>query len=333
MKGHPRYRLLPAGTLIRLALVASLLLAPGLLAAEQRPDPGEATRPTIGLALGSGGANGLAHIAMLQVFDELGILPDRIAGTSIGAIIGGLYAAGLSADEILDLFDDVAGSPLDAMSGLASSEMDLMDLLQIGLGDGGLFSSMGFLRYLALHTEVRNFNELRIPLQVVATDYWTGNSIVLEEGPLFPALEGSIAVPGLFTPVPHLEMLLIDGGTSNPLPFDLLLDEMDLVIAVDVSGNRDPFTGPSPGLAEMLFQSFKIMQQSITRQSLRRHAPDLYLKPESHGIRLLHFNRIHEILQQAEPTAAELRRQLLAWQASQGISTNPDHAVRAGATD
>ncbi|MCE8011469.1 patatin-like phospholipase family protein [Billgrantia desiderata] len=312
--------------LAALLLLTLLAASPERATAEPIPPPDEASRPTIGLALGSGGANGLAHIAMLQVFDELGIVPDRIAGTSIGAIIGSLYAAGLSADEILDLFDDVAGSPLDALTGLTSSDLDLVDLLQIGIGDGGLFSSMGFLRYLALHTEARDFSELRIPMQVVATDYWTGDSVVLEEGPLFPALEGSMAVPGLFAPVPHLDMLLIDGGTSNPLPFDLLQDEVDMVIAVDVSGNRDPFTGHSPGLTEMLLQSFKIMQQSIARQRLNHRPPDLYLKPESHGIRLLHFNRIHEILQQAEPTATELRQQLMTWQASHVISASPGYA-------
>ncbi|QTF93464.1 patatin-like phospholipase family protein [Halomonas sp. BM-2019] len=296
-------------------LLAGLLMGQATTAAS--------SRPTLGLALGSGGANGLAHIAVLQVLDELEIVPDRIAGTSIGAVIGGLYAAGLSADEILDIFDDVAGSPLDALSGLAGSELDLTDLLQLGLGDGGLFDSGGFLRFLAGHTQARTFDDLAIPLSVVATDYWSGDSVVIEAGRLFPAIEASMAVPGLFKPVPRGEQLLIDGGTSNPLPYDLLLDDMDLVIAVDVSGGRHPESDPVPGIADLLFKTFSIMQQSLIRQGLAHRRPHLYIKPEATGVRLLHFNRIHEILAQAAPAADELRDQLTIWLAIQADAALP----------
>ena len=269
-----------------------------------------ALRPTIGLALGSGGASGLAHIAILQVFDELGIVPDRIVGSSIGAVIGGLYAAGLSAKQIQNIFDAVAGSPLDALSGLAKSNVRLADLVRFRRRGAGLFDSRGFMRFLATHTEVRFFEELRTSLSVVATDYWTADSVTLSEGDLFAAIEASMAVPGLFMPVRRGEHLLIDGGTSNPLPFDLLQGEVDLVIAVDVSGNHQSDHGQDIGLSDMLFNSFKIMQQAITRQALRHQPPDILLSPQAPGVRLLHFHRINEILTHAEPTAATLRELL-----------------------
>lgn len=264
-----------------------------------------AARPTIGLALGSGGANGLAHIAILQVFDELGIVPDRIVGSSIGAVIGGLYAAGLSAKQIQDIFDAVAGSPLDALTGLAKSNVKLVDLVRLGRGHSGVLDSGSFMRFLAGHTAVKTFEELRIPLKVVATDYWTADSVTLDEGDLFAAIEASMAVPGLFTPVSRGEQLLIDGGTSNPLPFDLLQGEVNLVIAVDVSSNHQP--DQDLGLSSMLFNSYKIMQQVITRQALRQQPPDVLLRPTAPGVRLLHFHRINEILTQAEPAATTLR--------------------------
>ncbi|WP_280546207.1 patatin-like phospholipase family protein [Halomonas sp. 11-S5] len=296
-------RLIMSRLAFALFTAALLAVAPGAPASPDTSSP----RPTIGLALGSGGANGLAHIAILHVFDDLGVVPDRIVGTSIGAVIGGLYAAGLSAEAIRDIFDDVAGSPLDALSGLAESEVDLSALVPFGRDDAGLLDSAGFLRFLAGHTEVRTFDELRIPLEVVATDYWTGESVILDEGLLFPAIEASMAVPGLFLPVHRGEQLLIDGGTSKPLPFDLLHGEVDLVIAVDVSGSRRQEDGKEVGLSDMLFNSFKIMQQTIIRQALRHQPPDLYLRPETQGVRLLHFNRIDEILRQTEPAAEELR--------------------------
>ncbi|MCA1790474.1 MAG: patatin-like phospholipase family protein, partial [Thioalkalivibrio sp.] len=188
------------------------LAVPGLLRAET---PEESEHPSIGLALGSGGAIGLAHIAMLQVFDDLAIKPKRIAGTSIGAIIGALYASGLSAIEIRDIFDDFAGSSLDVLSELMGDEIDLElgDLLQVDISSGGLLDPSGFLRFLGSKTNATTFADLDIPLSVVATDYWTGETVVLESGDLFEAIRASMAVPGLFAPLQHEDRLLIDGGT------------------------------------------------------------------------------------------------------------------------
>jgi len=296
---------------VRAALLTAALIAacPAAASSPDTPTP----PPTIGLALGSGGANGLAHIAILQVFDDLGIVPYRIVGSSIGAVIGGLYAAGLPAATIRDIFDDVAGSPLDALSGLAESEVELTALVPFGGDDAGLLDAAGFLRFLAGHTEVRTFAELRIPLEVVTTDYWTGESVILDEGLLFPAIEASMAVPGLFLPAHRGEQLLIDGGISNPLPYGRLHGVVDWVVAVDVSGSRELKSREELGLSDMLFNSFKIMQQAIIQQSLQHRPPDLYLRPEAPGVRLLHFNRIDAILRQAEPDAEQLREQLASW--------------------
>ncbi|MFO7955011.1 patatin-like phospholipase family protein [Thioalkalivibrio sp.] len=293
-----------------LCLILSLFAAPAVLAA----DRADAQPPTIGLALGSGGAGGLAHIAILQVFDDLDTRPDRITGTSIGAVIGGLYAAGLDADEILDLFDDFAGSELDALTGLARSDIRLMDLVPLRLGRNALFDSGEFLRFLAEQTDARDFDDLRIPFAVVATDFRTGESVVIDEGDLFKAIEASMAVPGLFAPVRYGDaQYLIDGGASNPLPYDLLQGEYDYVIAVDVSGNGAQNDTEDIGITDLLFKSFSIMQASIVRHMTRLDPPDLYLIPDTRDIRLLHFNRIDEILEKAGPTANELREHLEAW--------------------
>lgn len=292
--------------LILACLLASVLSGTVVASDEARSQ----TRSGIGLALGSGGAGGLAHIAVLQVFDDLDIQPDHISGTSIGAIIGGLYAAGLDAAEILDLFDDFGGSELDALTRMAKSDLDLRDLLKLDLAHAGLFDAEAFLRFLGEHTDARDFSDLRIPLSVVATDYWSGDPVAIREGELLPAIKASMAVPGLFSPVARGDQLLIDGGTSNPLPWDLLREDHDIVIAVDVSGTRERIDSEKPGVTDILFHTFEIMQQSLIRQQMRIQQPDIYLKPDTSGIRLLHFNRIDTILKQAEPAAEELRRLL-----------------------
>ncbi|WP_019591913.1 patatin-like phospholipase family protein [Thioalkalivibrio sp. ALE20] len=286
--------------------IATLLAAPTLQGAEKQPE-----RPSIGLALGSGGAGGLAHIAILQVFDDLGIEPDHISGTSIGAVIGGLYAAGLSAEEILDVFDDFGGSRIDALSGLVEADVQLTELIPLRLGRNAVLDSSEFLEFLAKHTDARTFDDLRIPLSVVATDYWSGEPVVLHEGELFTAIEASMAVPGLFEPVPQGDdRLLIDGGTSNPLPWNLLQEEHDFVIAVDVSASRKQTPNDPPGLTDLLFTTFSIMQRSQIRHMREHDPPDLFLEAGSAGIRLLDFNRVEEIVEKAQPSAERLREAL-----------------------
>ena len=151
-------------------------------------------------------------------------------------------------------------------------------------------------------------------MQVVATDYWSGETIVLSEGDLFAAIKASIAVPGLFSPVPHGERLLIDGGTSNPLPFDLLSKSHDLIIAIDVTGSRASADKTEVELTEVYFNTFEIMQQSIISAKMRHQEPDVYIKPDTSNIRLLHFNRLKQIHKQAQPAADKLKQELLQLQ-------------------
>lgn len=270
-------------------------------------------KKSIGVALGSGGAAGLAHIAMLQVFDELQVKPDRIVGTSIGAVIGTLYAAGLNAKEIHDIFAEFGGSELDALSKLVQPDksLELGKMLLVDFGEGGLLDPDGFLDYLAEKIEARTFSDLAIPLEVVATDYWTGNSIVLKEGDLFTAVKASMAVPGLFSPVQLGKRLLIDGGTSNPLPFDLLVKRHELTIAIDVTGSRKNRGNKQTDWMEMFFSTFEIMQQSIIVVRKENNRPDIYIKPDIQNVRLLHFNRIDSIMEQAAPAAKQLRKELI----------------------
>lgn len=278
----------------------------------EAPAAGARAPAHVGIALGSGGAGGLAHIAMLEVFDDLGIRPACIAGTSIGAVIGSLYAAGLPAKEIRKVFQQFAGSNLDVLSSVVMGEVeiDLGALMNLDLDNGGLIDAEGFVGFLAEQTEARSFADLKIPLQVVATDFWSGDSVVLSDGDLFEAVKASMAVPGMFSPVERGGRLLIDGGTSNPLPWDLLAECADLVVAVDVSTLKEPDDGAGAEMLDVLFGTFSIMQRSLVAEKRRRSEPDIFVRPDTTGVRLLHFNRIDQVLEQARPEAERLREAL-----------------------
>ncbi|WP_111641126.1 patatin-like phospholipase family protein [Marinimicrobium alkaliphilum] len=282
----------------------ALFLALAIPAAAEDNTPATAT--DIALALGSGGAGGLSHIAMLGVFDELKQKPAHISGTSVGAVIGALYAAGLSAKEIEAVFKEFNGDGFDVLQGIWDSGLSIGNLLKTSINEGGLLDASNFLDYLAEQVEAERFEDLQIPLSIVATDYWTGEAVVIEEGDLFEAIAASMAVPGLFKPVTRGDQVLLDGGLANPLPYQLLMGRYDHVIAIDVSGVRER-SEEAAGLTQYLFKTFEIMQQSIIRQMRQQDEPDLYLKPDTGDIQLLHFNRLNDILEKAQPEAEKLR--------------------------
>ena len=154
------------------------------------------------------------------------------------------------------------------------------------------------------------FEELAIPLRVVATDFWERRAVVLESGPVQPAVQASMALPGVFTPVQLDGRVLIDGGTVNPVPFDVLADSCDIVIAVDINSGSPTETGTMPGYFDTIFGSVQILQQAIVEREIRARPPDIYVKPELRGFRTLQFYKADEIYRQAQPAKEELKRKL-----------------------
>lgn len=271
-----------------------------------------AARPTIGLALGGGGARGLAHILMLEVFDELGIKPAVIAGTSIGAVFGAAYASGLSARLIRAHTEETLNQRFDIVRQLLSARSDpVLKIFNFVPIRSALLKPETLLEFLLPSKVARDFAHLEIPLKVIATDYYAQEQRVVAEGPLRPAIAASIALPALFTPVSIDGRLLMDGGLTNPLPFDVLNGEADLTVAIDVSGAPTP---PSkrehPTVFAALMSSTQILQRSIVREKLKSRQPDIYIDVEVDDFSLLDFHRFKQVLATAAPAKAQLKRQL-----------------------
>jgi NTE family protein len=268
--------------------------------------------PRLGLALGGGGAKGLAHIPMLEALDELGIRPHRIAGTSIGAIIGSLYAAGKSGKEIRALVEQFLISDVDTARQWFPLPRSLrwLDFLDPTLKEGGLLDSDDFIRYLGEIITARRFKDLEIPLRVMAADLWSGDPVALDSGELLPALQASMALPGVFPPVRLNGRELVDGGIADPLPYDLLTRDCDLIVAIDVSGDRKPVDGEELSFLGVLFHSFQIMSRNILAEKLRERRPDIYIRPEIDNVRVLEFYKAKQVFADALPASRELTRSL-----------------------
>lgn len=266
----------------------------------------------IGLALGGGGARGLAHIHVLETLDELGIRLHRIAGTSIGAVIGSLYASGLSGKEIRHVVRQwQTPNPEKRHSMLKRHDLRRWaGLLDPSFDRSGLFKGEKILRFLSDYIRCRTFEELKIPLAVTAADYGDASEVVFKSGDLLSAVRASIAIPGVFTPVEHGGKILLDGGVVNPLPYNLLQDECDLVIAVDVGGIRHADEKHRPAFFDTVIGGFEIMEASMIRYRIHANPPDIYLKPEIRGIGLLDFHKADRIFEQSEPIRDELKNRL-----------------------
>jgi NTE family protein len=286
------------------AAIASSIVGVGL--AQEKTS---ATEPRIGIALGAGGAAGLAHVAMLEVLDEMNIRPYRMAGSSIGSIVGSLYASGHKAVEIRRMVKNFMfrneARLVDRL--FRTSALRLAEFVDVKLGDGGLLSSASFLELVDGQIEAENIESLSIPMAIVAGDLWEREEVILRSGPLIPAISASVALPGVFQPVTIDGRVLVDGGTVNPVPYDVISADCDIVIAVDVIGLRSPPPEGSPGYFDTIFQSAKVMQSAIMAEKRKWSEPDIYIAPSVNDVRTLEFFRAEQILEQAEPSKAELR--------------------------
>ncbi len=288
----------------------------------------DAQQTTVSLVLGSGGARGLAHIGVIRVLEEKGYKIESIAGCSMGALIGGIYAAG-KLDEyeqwILDL-----------------KRLDIVNMMDIAWEGGGLVKGDKIIGVLTEMVGDRQIEDLPIRFTAVATELETGMEVWLSKGSLFDAIRSSISLPLFFTPVKHRKNLLIDGGVVNPVPIAPTFDDQtDITIAVNLGGKPVKTTSderalvpvespaPEPGKIrqwynrmkqkarnrigdvvayDVAYQAFDAMQSTIARQKLAAYPPDLVIEIPRNACRTLEFDRAEEMIALGRELAADALR-------------------------
>jgi NTE family protein len=268
---------------------------------------------TVALALGGGGARGLAHIAVLEALDEMGIKPVLIAGTSIGSIIGAGYAAGMSGKDMRRYAVDLLHNRREVMRRMMRSRAGkLRTLFGGGFGDATRLDAEKLCSNFLPDAIPDDFAALNIPLMVVASDLYTRREVVISSGPVRRALAASIALPTIIRPVVVDGQVLIDGGATNPLPFDLLRGRADVIVAVEISGPPSADQRDVPNAIECLFATVLVVTHSIITEKLKHGAPDLFLQPNVGSFRMLDFLRASAILRVAEPVKDEMKQRLAA---------------------
>ena len=264
--------------------------------------------PSFAVAFGGGGARGLSHIHVIEALDELGIRPTAIAGSSIGAIMGAGMAAGMTGKEIHHFAPSVLSRRAEVASRMwRARPLSIAEMMEGGFRVGQ-FNIERILKSFLPDAIPEDFSGLQIPLKVTATDFFGHGLAVIESGDLHSALAASSAIPAVFRPVVRNGRLFIDGGIYNPLPFDLVSDAADIVIAIDVvgapvEGGRKRLTG-----IELVFGASQLMMQSIIDMKLKHHArPAVFIRPPVSGFRALDFLKIDAVLGETLAVKDELK--------------------------
>ena len=249
-------------------------------------------QPSIGLALGGGSARGWAHIGVIRELEALGVDVHLVAGTSIGALVGAIHAGGA-----LGEFEDWV---------TALTRRTVFSLLDFQLG-GGVLKGERLMDFLRTRFQDRDIEDLALPFAATATSLQTGAEVWLRSGSMLDAVRASIALPGLFTPVPHQGRLLVDGGLVNPVPVSLARAmEADFVIAVDLATDllhRSAHPGAEappadatrqPSMLDVITTSIDIMQVRISRSRMAGDPPEAIIRPRVGHIGILDFHRAAE---------------------------------------
>lgn len=263
----------------------------------------------LGLALSGGGVRGLAHIPVLETLDHAGVRPCVMAGTSMGAVLGALYASGLSGAQIRALVEEHVITRRDGIRQVIRKGRKLLhwaDFFRPEWTRRGLLRADRFLKYVLSQIDAECFEDLRIPLSVVATDYHTGTCVVLDRGELHPAIRASMAIPGVFAPVERAGRLLVDGGIVNNMPYDLVQGACDVTLLSDTSSPRAITDGIPPTTVGALQRGFEILMRELGDAKLRTDPPEHRICSELPDVHALDFGRIGEVLDFEPPGLSDL---------------------------
>lgn len=285
-------------------------------------------KPKIGLVLSGGGAKGLAHIGVLKVIDSLGIKIDYIGGTSMGAIIGGMYASGYTGKQLDSIFktltiDDLVQDNIPRKSKILFNKRNddiyalVLPFKKLKLETPNALSkglyNFNFLSKISYHVRnIRDFKKLPIPFFCMATDIETGQQVVLDKGVFPQALVASSSIPSIFYPIEIDGKLLIDGGVTNNYPVEKLRElGADFIIGVDVQEELKT-RKELQGITTIFGQISNFNTQS--QMESKRKLTDIYIKPDIKGFNVLSFENGKKIIQNGENEAKKFLTQLTVFE-------------------
>ena len=250
----------------------------------------------IGIALGGGAARGYAHIGVLNAIDELNIPISYVSGTSIGSFIGALYASGN-----LKIFENKVRSRNSFMKDVLFKLDPVFPKLSIMNGNE-------VIKIFKELTDIRTFEELKIPLTTIATDIINNKKIESNKGDLINAIKASIAIPGVLTPTYVNENLCVDGGLIDPVPLQSIIDMgSDITLAVNLYGLQSSEKDDNNyNIVDIVDRSAKIILNNVTHLSFKNNEPDILIEPPIDQFKGWDFHKSNELIEIGYNTAKKI---------------------------
>jgi len=244
--------------------------------------------PKIALVLSGGSAKGFAHVGVIRVLEQEKIPIHMIVGTSVGSLIGGLYAANPDSFQLEYLAFKIEKNDV----------LDMLTIPKMGLGQGSRLEE-----FVEKHVKVKRVEDTKIPFYPIATDLNTGETVILEKGPFAKAIRASASIPGIFTPVTFGNRMLVDGGVSNNIACDVAkyTKGADIVIAVNLLKNITNYDIKS--FVDVIGQSINIMMHATNRPKLAY--ADVVIEPDTKGVALFDFTKKKELMEAGIRAAKE----------------------------
>jgi NTE family protein len=253
----------------------------------------------LGIAFGGGGAQGIANIAYVKALEAMEIKPDIVAGTGIGAVVAAMYAAGMTSQNMIDFMQEVnfpgAKKPIS---------VNKVKDAKYGILDG-----LGLEEYYKMVVPIKVFDRLYFPLKIVAVNYSTGEQVLFDSGDVGPAVRAAVAIPGIFSPHEVNGSILMDGSCINPVPFDVIREDCDVLAALDPQINESP-EAYSPFVFPALMNASAASKRALAVEKQRSCEVEAFERVVLEDINMFDFALFEDIVAAAEESAGAFAMRL-----------------------
>ena len=244
----------------------------------------------LGIAFGGSGAQGIASIAYIKALEALEIKPDIVSGTGVGAVVAAMYAAGMSSEDMIDFMREI---------NFPGSKRPI-NINRIKDAKYGILDSLGLEEYYQMIVPVKVFDRLYFPLKIIAANWVTGQQVVFDSGDVGPAVRSAVSIPGVFMPHEIDGEMLMDGSCVNPVPFDVIRKDCDLLVAIDPQVNEE---GSSPFVYSVVSGAFNAAKKALAIEKRKSCKVDVFESFVVEEMSMYDFAFYIEIIESAEEKA------------------------------
>jgi len=245
----------------------------------------------LGIAFGGSGAQGIASIAYIKALEALEIKPSIVSGTGVGAVVAAMYAAGMSSQDMIDYLQEI---------NFPGSKRPI-NINKIKDAKYGILDSLGLEEYYQMIVPIKVFDRLYFPLKIVAANWTTGQQVVFDSGDVGPAVRSAVSIPGVFMPHELDGDMLMDGSCVNPVPFDVIRDDCDVLVAIDPQVNEEE--GFAPYVYSVVSGAFNAAKKALTIEKQKACKVDHFESFVVDEISMYDFAFYHEIIESTEEKA------------------------------